>query len=69
MIIEDDGPGADEQSLNELSKRGVRLDESVSGYGFGLAISADIVKDYDGELQFSRSQTLGGFKAKIQLPI
>ncbi len=69
IIIEDDGPGAYEESLNELTQRGVRLDESVSGYGFGLAISSDIIRDYEGSLLFSRSETLGGFKTEIQLPI
>jgi len=69
IIIEDDGAGADEQSLNELTHRGVRLDESVSGDGFGLAITSDIISDYDGSLSFSRSEKLGGFKAEILLPI
>lgn len=69
IIIEDDGPGTNEEALNELSQRGVRLDESVSGYGFGLAISSDIIKDYEGDITFSRSDDLGGFKIKIQLPI
>ena len=68
IIIEDDGPGADSESLNELAQRGVRLDESVEGYGFGLAISSDIVKDYKGKLEFSRSQQLGGFMVKITIP-
>ena len=69
IIIEDDGSGANTESLNELIQRGVRLDESVSVYGFGLAISSDIIKDYDGELLFSSSKALGGFKIEIQLPL
>ena len=69
IIIEDDGAGADEKSLNELTHRGIRLDESVSGDGFGLAITSDIISDYDGSLSFSRSEKLGGFKAEILLPI
>ena len=68
IIIEDDGPGANEKSLNELTQRGVRLDETVSGYGFGLAITSDIIRDYEGNLLFSRSEKLGGFKIEIQLP-
>ena len=68
IIIEDDGPGANAEALNELTQRGVRLDESVSGYGFGLAISSDIIRDYEGYLFFSRSEILGGFKTEIQLP-
>lgn len=69
VIIEDDGAGGNIESLNELTQRGVRLDESVSGYGFGLAISSDIVRDYEGSLSFSRSEELGGFKVEVQLPI
>ena len=69
IIIEDDGSGVNTESLNELTKRGVRLDESVSGYGFGLAISSDIIRDYEGSILFSHSETLGGFKTEIQLPL
>lgn len=69
IIIEDDGPGASEKHLNELTHRGVRLDESISGDGFGLAITSDIISDYEGSLSFSRSEKLGGFKAEILLPI
>jgi signal transduction histidine kinase len=69
IIIEDDGSGANTESLNELTHRGVRLDESVSGYGFGLAISSDIIRDYNGSLLFSHSKTLGGFKTEIRLPL
>ncbi len=68
IVIEDDGSGQDVESLNQLMNRGVRLDESVSGYGFGLAISSDIIKDYQGSLTFSRSETLGGFKVEITIP-
>lgn len=69
IIIEDDGSGANTESLNELTHRGIRLDESVSGYGFGLAISSDIIRDYEGDLFFSQSEILGGFKTEIQLPL
>lgn len=69
IYIEDDGPGANTDSLNELAQRGVRLDESVSGYGFGLAISSDIIRDYEGNIEFNRSESLGGFMVNITLPI
>ena len=69
ITIEDDGTGYNVESLNQLMSRGVRLDESVSGHGFGLAISSDIIKDYEGTLKFSRSETLGGFKAEIAIPV
>ena len=69
ITIEDDGAGADQQSLNELSQRGVRLDESVDGYGFGLAISSDIILDYQGSIAFNHSEELGGLSIEIMLPI
>ncbi len=69
IVIEDDGPGCESQSVKQLSKRGVRLDETTSGHGFGLAICTDMVNDYEGELSFHRSELLAGFKVKIMLPI
>ncbi len=68
IIIEDDGPGCDEEKLAQLTERGVRIDESVSGSGLGLAIVKDIVELYQGELEFGRSITLGGFQVTVKLP-
>ena len=67
ICIEDDGPGADPDKVSELSQRGVRLDEQIAGHGFGLAIVADMVDDYDGSISFQKSDKLGGFKADINL--
>jgi len=69
ICIEDDGPGTDPGKINELSKRGVRLDEKIHGHGFGLAITTDIVNDYNGSISFKHSNDLGGFKADITLPL
>lgn len=69
IVIEDDGPGADNEKISELSKRGVRLDEKVHGHGFGLAISADIINDYKGNMSFKHSDELGGFRIDITLPV
>ena len=67
--VEDDGPGTDLEKINELSKRGVRLDEKIQGHGFGLAITADIVHDYNGSIRFKHSNELGGFQADITLTL
>lgn len=67
--IEDDGPGADISQLQQLVKRGVRLDESKHGYGLGLAIVADMISEYSGTLSFSTSDTLGGFRVDVTLPV
>jgi signal transduction histidine kinase len=66
--IEDDGPGAPEEKLEQLSARGVRLDESVGGYGLGLSIAREIVDHYNGEMGFDRSPQLGGFRVWVRLP-
>ncbi|MEJ2566430.1 MAG: ATP-binding protein [Gammaproteobacteria bacterium] len=66
--IEDDGPGAPEEKLEQLSARGVRLDESVGGYGLGLSIAREIVNYYRGEMSFDRSPQLGGFRVSVHLP-
>jgi two-component system sensor histidine kinase PhoQ len=47
----------------------VRLDEKIQGHGFGLAITTDIVNDYNGSISFKHSNELGGFKADITLPL
>ena len=69
ICIADDGPGTDLGKINELAKRGVRLDERVQGHGFGLAITVDIVNDYNGNISFKHSNDLGGFKTDITLPL
>lgn len=69
ICIEDDGPGADPEKLKSLEQRGVRLDETKQGYGLGLAIASDMVREYNGSLTFSRSEKLGGFKVDIILPV
>lgn len=69
LRIEDDGPGADAGRLSQLDMRGIRLDESTPGYGFGLAIAADMVREYQGSISFGRSDELGGFRVDIRLPL
>ncbi|MDO9366633.1 MAG: ATP-binding protein, partial [Methylotenera sp.] len=67
FIIEDDGDGASVVDLNMLTRRGFRADESQPGSGLGLAIVNDIVKSYNGTLNFSRSAAMGGLRVEIKL--
>ena len=69
LQVEDDGPGVAEQDLQHLAGRGVRIDEQSPGHGLGLAIVQDIVKLYNGSLDFSRSEKLGGLCVRVRLPI
>ena len=68
LDVEDDGPGCTAEELARLTERGVRLDESVVGYGLGLSIVKDIVDTYGGRLELGRSSRLGGFRATVHLP-
>jgi signal transduction histidine kinase len=67
--VEDDGPGCPPGQITEIANRGVRLDESVAGHGLGLSIVQDIVGLYQGRLALDRSQALGGFAARVNLPL
>jgi signal transduction histidine kinase len=68
--IEDDGPGASGTELDQLRRRGIRVDEGkVPGYGLGLAIAQDVVQHYAGTMTLGRSDALGGFMVEVRLPL
>lgn len=68
IIVADDGPGCSAELLASLGARGRRADESLPGYGLGLAISRDIVEGAGGHLAFARSEMLGGLEVIAHLP-
>jgi signal transduction histidine kinase len=68
LSVEDDGPGCTEEQIEQLARRGHRIDESTLGHGLGLSIVAEIVSLYKGEVVLGRSSSLGGFQAVVRLP-
>jgi signal transduction histidine kinase len=67
VTIEDDGPGIAEADRTRVFERGIRLDESEGGSGLGFAISADILRAYDGTVSLARSK-LGGLAVHMDWP-
>lgn len=65
LVIEDDGPGVDEQRMRELAQRGVRHDEQTEGHGIGLSVVRSLVEALGGWIEFSRSPELGGLKVSV----
>jgi signal transduction histidine kinase len=65
--VEDDGPGLSDAQVGDVLRAGMRIDESVPGYGFGLPITRELVELYGGALSLSRSD-LGGLQLTALLP-
>ncbi len=65
LTIEDDGDGLDEDEVEKIVNRGMRLDEATEGQGIGLAVVADIVESYNIGLDFGRSE-LGGLRVELE---
>jgi signal transduction histidine kinase len=61
LVVEDDGPGVDEDKISTILQRGVRLDSTSPGNGLGLSIVNDLAEVYKFELNVSRS-LLGGLQ-------
>jgi len=68
ICIEDDGPGIAPEDRSRVLARGVRADERAPGHGLGLAMVADTVSLYGGDLSIGQSQQLGGARLDIALP-
>ena len=70
ISVEDAGPGIPPEMREEALKAFSRLDPSRnqdtgSGVGLGLAITADIARAHGGVLRLGRSEQFGGLKADI----
>ncbi len=67
LVVEDDGPGIAEEDRVKVLERGVKTDETVPGYGLGLAMVHDTVDLYAGKLVVEES-LLGGARFSVRLP-
>ena len=67
VLLEDDGPGIDEQARQAVLDRGVRSDTHVPGFGLGLAIVRDLAGLYGGTISLEGAPT-GGLVARLELP-
>jgi two-component system sensor histidine kinase PhoQ len=67
MHIEDDGPGIPKDKRERLLERGIRLDSYKEGQGIGMAVVADLVSAYQGQLEISQSE-LGGAMLSLIFP-
>lgn len=65
--VGDDGPGMPADARERAMRRGERLDQRQPGSGLGLAVVADLVALYDGELTLDGG-TAGGLTATLWLP-
>jgi two-component system sensor histidine kinase PhoQ len=65
--IEDDGPGIPLDKRERLLERGTRLDSYKEGQGIGMAVVADLVSAYQGQLEIKQSD-LGGAKLSLIFP-
>lgn len=66
--VHDDGPGIAEHLRTAVLGRGVRLDETGSGHGLGLAIVADLAEATDGTIELGTSPE-GGLMVVIRWSI
>lgn len=68
LEICDDGPGIPEEQMMSLGTRGLRLDQTLPGYGLGLAIAAEILEINMGSMAFSHAKG-SGLMVTINLPL
>lgn len=67
VTIEDDGPGIAQSQREALLTRGQRLDTYTEGQGIGMAVVADLIEIYEGQLFIDDSPS-GGACISITLP-
>lgn len=66
LLVEDDGPGFENEKMLAIIQRGVRLDQRIEGSGIGLSVVYEIVTSLGGNLELGRSPALGGALIKVR---
>ena len=66
ITVQDQGPGADPQTLEKMTTRFYRAESDRQGYGLGLASVLAIVQLHGGKLSFQNASP--GLIARIWLP-
>ena len=66
ITVQDKGPGADAQTIEQMTTRFYRAESDRQGYGLGLASVLAIVQLHGGKLSFHNSHP--GMMARIWLP-
>lgn len=70
IVVEDSGPGIDPQLHEHILKRFYRVHHHQEvGSGLGLSIVDKAVQRIHGQLSFGTSESLGGLKVSIELPL
>ncbi|HEV3328363.1 MAG TPA: HAMP domain-containing sensor histidine kinase [Acidimicrobiales bacterium] len=71
VVVEDQGPGIDEADLPRVFDRFYRSPRSrgLPGSGLGLAIVAQVANEAGGTVEVSRSESLGGARLVLRLPL
>jgi signal transduction histidine kinase len=71
VVIDDDGPGIEQENVERVFEPFVRLEESRSrdtgGIGLGLAIARSIVRGHGGDITLE-NRPEGGLRLRVQLP-
>jgi len=73
LVVEDSGPGIREEERARVFDRFYRSASAqgtaVTGSGLGLAIVKSIADRHGATLTLDRSQTLGGLRVDVRLPL
>lgn len=69
FVVEDSGPGIDENRLQQLFKPFMHGFASQGGMGIGLYTAHQMALTHKGSLTYERSETLGGSRFILVIPV